>query len=214
VVRSEAGANFLLAVTILILEMVECDAGEIIRHSEAEELEALYGPIPLPGNGTGNITGAQRKVILDHTGCSAAVRQRSGWDCRKLTIIGPSSNLMAAKVMAHAYILQCQRQPDVAEVDTPGSENDRFTTKQTAQDPNSKAAQRKRKRDNRKMQERDAVNVSGGYRLQPLTPWMMSYVQSKVTLLSQRTRKKTKARAATLLDTIVAIARFSLASLV
>ena len=143
---------------------------------EEDEVEALYGPKPLPGSGKGTITGAQRKVILSGTGCSAAVRKREGWDCRKLTIVGPAASLNAAKMMAHAFILESQQQHDVPEFDTPGSENDRYTTKHTSQDPKSKAARRKRKRENRKRRERaleaaDTASSSSG--LQPLAPWMV-----------------------------------------
>ena len=140
--------------------------------SADETVEALYGPKSLPGNGKGTITAAQRKVIKDTTGCSAAVRKRDGWECRKLTVHGKTTSLQSAKMMAHAFILESQKHEVDEPEDTPGADGDPDNTQATAVLPGSKAARRKRKREYRKAREREAASSSSAATLQPLSPWM------------------------------------------
>ena len=67
-----------------------------------EDMEGLLGPLDIPG-GKGTITAKDRQMIREKTGCSAAIRHRVQWGCRKISITGPTKRLKAAYHM----VLEC-----------------------------------------------------------------------------------------------------------
>ena len=66
-------------------------------------LNAHMGPIPLPG-GQGTLTAADKRIITERTQCSAAVRFRSQWSERALTVTGPPNKLEEAVKLARQLI--------------------------------------------------------------------------------------------------------------
>ena len=73
---------------------------------------AHMGPTPV----TGTITAAQRQTILQETQCSAAVRARSQWGARMLTITGPAPKLDDAHRMALRFIEENGEDPEAAKI--------------------------------------------------------------------------------------------------
>ena len=72
-----------------------CAAAEDAQ-PQAEGLNAHLGPLPLK-NGYGTLTAADRSAIMEMTQCSAAVRMRSQWGERALTITGPPHKLQDSR---------------------------------------------------------------------------------------------------------------------
>ena len=126
------------------------------EEASSDELEALYGPVDLPGNGRGTITGEQRAIIKQDTRCSAAVRKRDSWDGRKLTIFGPSKMLNKAKIMAKAFILDSETHGSQP-AETPGCDNDPSSTANFAAQKKSRTERRRRKRMARGKRDREAL---------------------------------------------------------
>ena len=131
-----------------------------LEHVDRDDLDsdnetiALYGPKALPGNGHGTITAKHRKIILDNTKCSAAVRKRDGWATKMLTVSGPIQNLTKTKTMAEGFILQIQAEGFGDEwAETPGAEAEPESTMRMEQKAEGKRARRKRKKNARKGRE-------------------------------------------------------------
>ena len=75
----------------------------------AAEAHVRFGPVDLPGTGTGTLVSSERKTIMEVTTCSVAVRPRAQWnEKRMLTISGPASRIAEARSMAYRYILASQ----------------------------------------------------------------------------------------------------------
>ena len=71
--------------------------------TDAAVLVGHLGPSPLP-EGHGTLTATDRELIKAETGCSAAVRLRSQWGERLLTVTGPCDRLERAHSLALACI--------------------------------------------------------------------------------------------------------------
>ena len=143
---------------------VECaDSSDL---DSDEDAVVLYGPKPLPGNGRGTITAQHRKIIMDNTNCSAAVRKREGWATKMLTVSGPLKGLTKAKTMAEGFILQIQAEGFGNEwADTPDAEDDPESTMRMEQKADGKKARRKRKKRNRQRREEEEAQK---HRLNPM----------------------------------------------
>ncbi len=129
----------------------DSDVSSAITIDADDDLCVHYGPKKLHGNGFGTVTSAQRKIILEVTQCSAAVRHRLQWGGRRLTIYGPAEGLRQAKAMAIGYIMESQMHK-ISE-DTEGAEGDPLCSKKD-KPKKTKAEKRKQKRLNRKARER------------------------------------------------------------
>jgi len=153
----------------MVLEASDEDSDECeLVSSEFEESdtdEVLFGPKTLPGNGYGTITASQRDTIFEATACRAAVRKRDQWPARMLTIFGPSQGIRLAKSMAHAFIMESQKQ--WTEECTEGADDDPINTKRDVKTKRTKAEKRKQKRNNRKRREREARAAAVAPRVPP-----------------------------------------------
>ena len=112
------------------------------------DIEVYWGPHYLPGNGTGTLSGDERKYILDQTGCKASCRSRPQWTGRKLSIHGGARGIEQARILAQLYIRQSQGdgRRDEDRQDTPGAEDDPIREREFSQTIGSKAERKKRKR--------------------------------------------------------------------